>query len=48
MFVYVFCKFVSGLIFFFFGGGGVDDLWFDDLRAGWMGRQIEHCFLALT
>ena len=29
MFVYVFCIFVSGLIFLF-----LDNLWFDDLRAG--------------
>ena len=28
MFVYVFCKFVSGLIVWF-----LDNLWFDDLRA---------------
>ena len=29
MFVYVFCTFVSGLILLF-----LDNLWFDDLRAG--------------
>ena len=28
MFVYVFCKFVSGLILWV-----LDDMWFDDLRA---------------
>ena len=30
MFVYVLCRFVSGLILCFFGG---DNLWFDDLRV---------------
>ena len=38
MFVYVICKFVSGLILCFLG-----NLWFDDLcRVN--RRQAEHCF----
>ena len=34
-FVYVLCKFVSGLILWF-----LNNLWFDGLRAGWMGDRL--------
>ena len=44
MFVYVFFTFVSGLILF------LDNLWFDDLHAGWKKKKKETdytLFLAL-
>ena len=36
---FVLCEFVSWLILWF-----MDNLWFDDLRAGINRSQIEHCF----
>ena len=39
MFVYVSCKFVSGLILWF-----MENLWFDDLRAEWIGDRSNMVF----
>ncbi len=39
MFVYVLCKFVSGLILWF-----MDNLWFDNLRAEYIGDRLNIVF----
>ena len=48
MFVYVFCKVVSGLFLgevgWGWGGGGGDNLWFDDLCAELIGHGLSIAF----